>query len=79
MFRAITGIGGRSEKTAGYADVQSPFTGNTIPWQGIAFPITGQAVSMDVIKLYPKQYNSLPTSGHADVMNTTKIYRITCT
>ena len=24
MFRAKTGMGGRSEKTAGYADVQSP-------------------------------------------------------
>ena len=65
MFRAITGMGGRSEKTAGYADVQSPIMGSAISWQGIAFPITRQAVSMDVIKLYP---NNIIRYQHPDML-----------
>ena len=44
-------MNGESAKTAGYDDVQIPFMGSTIPWQEIAFPFTGRAVSMDVTKL----------------------------
>ena len=69
MLRAKTGMDGKSGKTAGYADVQSPFMGSAISWQGIAFPITGQAVSMDVTKLSP---NNIIHHQHSDMLITCK-------
>ena len=67
MFRAKPGMDGKSGKTARYADVQSPFMGSAISWQGIAFPITGQAVSMDVTKLY-----NIIHHQHSDMLITCK-------
>ena len=74
MLRAKTGMGGRSKMTAGYMLMCL----HVLAWQSLQsrevlflgkewhFPSLGRQC-LWMSSSYPEQYNSLPTSGYADI------------